>query len=237
MSTHASGLEPYDFPDVTGKVTSFTWMGHPCHVVGHPEFDKRPVDPTGQNFSSVQVIQIIQPTTSPVSTTNLDLTTNMTFDEAIAAMNEGLHVRLPEWVGYWFLDRKDGGIKVFTRTGDILSTPTYSAYAHRTDWQVVKVGLGFDFAILALKAGKRVAREGWNGRGMYIFMRPGDTLREAFIPQVKSLPATVKRDLEARNEDIVFTAYLCMKAADGTIVNGWLASQTDLLAEDWIAVH
>lgn len=32
---------------------------------------------------------------------------------------------------------------------------------------------------------------------------------------------------------VKFTAYLCMKAADGSIVNGWLASQTDMLAEDW----
>ena len=66
--------------------------------------------------------------------------------------------------------------------------------------------LNFGQAIEALKQGKRVARKNWNGKGMFIFMRPADELN---------------------------TAYLCMKAADGTIVNGWLASQTDMLSEDW----
>ena len=37
-------------------------------------------------------------------------------------------------------------------------------------------------------------------------------------------------------DKIKFTAYLCMKAADGTVVNGWLASQTDMLANDWMIV-
>ena len=35
---------------------------------------------------------------------------------------------------------------------------------------------------------------------------------------------------------VKFTSYLCMKAADGSIVNGWLASQTDMLAKDWVEV-
>ena len=38
-------------------------------------------------------------------------------------------------------------------------------------------------------------------------------------------------------DKIKFTAYLCMKAADGTVVNGWLASQTDMLASDWMIVE
>lgn len=35
---------------------------------------------------------------------------------------------------------------------------------------------------------------------------------------------------------IKFDAYLCMKAADNTIVNGWLASQSDMLADDWVII-
>lgn len=38
-------------------------------------------------------------------------------------------------------------------------------------------------------------------------------------------------------DKIKFTAYLCMKAADDTVVNGWLASQTDMLANDWVIVE
>ena len=99
----------------------------------------------------------------------------------------------------------------------------------------------FGSAIKALKAGYLVTREGWNGKGMFIFMRPADKIPNSVIQNIKSLPESVKKylqicqDLNPFNEDqsTEFTGYLCMKAAGGTIVNGWLASQTDMLAEDW----
>jgi hypothetical protein len=94
----------------------------------------------------------------------------------------------------------------------------------------------FGAAIEAVKQGKLIAREGWNGKGMFVFQRPADALDVDFIPNVKSLPQSVKDYLTKdaiAGAKIPFTAYLCMKAADGTIVNGWLASQTDMLAEDW----
>lgn len=107
----------------------------------------------------------------------------------------------------------------------------------------------FGQAIEALKEGKLVQRSGWNGKGMFIFMRPADELSvDMIVNKVKSLPQSVKdyyvgqhawnqteKSLGKAPEDtfVTFTAYLCMKAADGTIVNGWLASQTDMLATDW----
>jgi hypothetical protein len=102
----------------------------------------------------------------------------------------------------------------------------------------------FGQAIEALKQGKRVARIGWNGKGMFIFQRPEDELQVDFIiDKVKSLPQSVKDFFKAKNEKempneqglekVKFTSYLCMYAADGSIVNGWLASQTDMLSEDW----
>ena len=108
-------------------------------------------------------------------------------------------------------------------------------------------GLTFGQALEALKQEKRVARNGWNGKGMFIFMRPADELNVDFVvDKVKSLPQSVKdyylqdllNDKKERvpaeeNDNVKFTAYLCMKAADGSIVNGWLASQTDMLSEDW----
>lgn len=98
-------------------------------------------------------------------------------------------------------------------------------------------GLTFGQAIEFIKLGQLVTRAGWNGRGMFIFQRPADTLEVDFIiEKVKSLPQSLKdyynRDNHS-NHPVVFTSYLCMKAADGTIVNGWLASQTDMLADDW----
>lgn len=91
----------------------------------------------------------------------------------------------------------------------------------------------FGIAIEYLKQGFRVARSGWNGKGMFIFMRPEDTLAADFIPKVKSLPESVRNFLIEQKRNVKFGSYLCMYAADGTIVNGWLASQTDILAEDW----
>ena len=106
--------------------------------------------------------------------------------------------------------------------------------------------MNFGNAIEALKQGKCAARSGWNGKGMFVFMRPADELGIEFVAKgIKSLPQSVKdyfgQDLVVDGvevtpspEDVVkFTAYLCMKAADGTIVNGWLASQSDMLSEDW----
>ena len=105
----------------------------------------------------------------------------------------------------------------------------------------------FGQAIEALKKGKRVARQGWNGKGMFIFMRPADKLPIEFVAKdIKSLPQSVKdyyhQDLFDENENSVvieendvveFTSYLCLKDANGRIVNGWLATQTDILSEDW----
>jgi hypothetical protein len=79
---------------------------------------------------------------------------------------------------------------------------------------------------------------------MFVFIRPEDVLdTNTIINKVKSLPQSVKDYFEKTEYNqhpseqgltkIKFTAYLCMKAADGTIVNGWLASQTDMLSDDW----
>ena len=109
--------------------------------------------------------------------------------------------------------------------------------------------LTFGEALEAVKQGKLIAREGWNGKGMFVFQRPEDSLSTDFIiNKVKSLPQSLKDYYVAQfahntNEEkegkspndvaVKFTAYLCMKAADGSIVNGWLASQTDILSSDW----
>lgn len=110
-------------------------------------------------------------------------------------------------------------------------------------------GLTFGLALEEIKKGKLVARAGWNGKGMFLFMRPADELSAEFIiDKVKSLPESLKKHYvgqfshtAAEAEEgqgpadtmVKFSAYICMKAADGSIVNGWLASQTDMLSSDW----
>lgn len=112
--------------------------------------------------------------------------------------------------------------------------------------------LTYGEALEAAKQGKLIAREGWNGKGMFVFMRPADELHiDTVIDKVKSLPQSVKdyylKDVTdengtriypaAEDDKIKFTAYLCLKAADGSIVNGWLASQTDMLCNDWLIIE
>lgn len=111
--------------------------------------------------------------------------------------------------------------------------------------------MSFGAALEVAKKGGLIARQGWNGKGIFVFMRPADELHiDMVIDKVKSLPQSVKdyymRDVTDgsgkriypadENDKVKFTAYLCMKAADGTIVNGWLASQTDMLSNDWVVL-
>lgn len=109
--------------------------------------------------------------------------------------------------------------------------------------------LSFGQALNLAKQGKLVQRKGWNEKGMFIFIRPSDEIHiDVVIDKIQSLPVSVKnyfkqdvlRDNGERiypadeNDKVKFTSYLCLKSAEGSIVNGWLPSQTDILANDWI---
>lgn len=86
----------------------------------------------------------------------------------------------------------------------------------------------FGEALIFLKAGKKVARTGWNGKGMWIAMQEGSTI----TPEQARGGAAKGRADEGATE-IVILPHIDMRAADGSIVVGWLASQTDMLANDW----
>lgn len=92
-------------------------------------------------------------------------------------------------------------------------------------------GLTFSHALEALKSGARVARAGWNGKGMWIALSC-DEGRETPMEQFWSRHA---RDY-ARQHGGTATVLPCiiMKTATGDILMGWLASQTDMLADDWM---
>lgn len=94
-------------------------------------------------------------------------------------------------------------------------------------------GLSFGAALEALQAGHRVARAGWNGKGMWLAYTPGSE----FAPELaKPGHAAAHRAKEAPNESIRLLPHIDMRAADGSMVIGWLASQTDMLANDWSVV-
>ena len=69
--------------------------------------------------------------------------------------------------------------------------------------------MNFGEALEVLKAGGRVTREGWNGKGMYVELQTPDDNSKMRRP------------------------YLFMRPVDGGLVP-WVASQSDLLADDWL---
>jgi hypothetical protein len=86
--------------------------------------------------------------------------------------------------------------------------------------------MDFGMAIVALKRGEAVARKGWNGKGMFLTLQPGSEVNGSDMrnDNAKNYYADCKCKI---------APHIDMKAADGTYVVGWLASQTDMLAEDW----
>ncbi len=87
---------------------------------------------------------------------------------------------------------------------------------------------GFDFghALAMLKSGNRVARAGWNGKGMFLFLVPGSTFKVNRPPLLGIYP---------EGTEVEYHAHIDMKTAQGYVVP-WLASQADMLAEDWHVV-
>ena len=90
-------------------------------------------------------------------------------------------------------------------------------------------GLTFGLAIEAMKKGKKVARKGWNGKGMFIYYVP-----ENIYPANGNKFGTMKGIFE--NDLVPYGAYIAMKTAQNNVVP-WLASQTDVLADDWEIVE
>ena len=81
----------------------------------------------------------------------------------------------------------------------------------------------FEDALILLKAGNRVSRSGWNGKGMFLYLVPS-----------ASYPAQTGAAKAFFGEDSVvpYGAYLVLKGADD-VVNPWTPSQQDMMATDW----
>lgn len=133
----------------------------------------------------------------------------------------------------------DEGFLVEYLDGGKANTPQYDGYV---SWSPADVfnrayretsGMTFGQAIESLKLGFRVARRGWNGKGMWL----------AYSPGAKSLPADkfwagANREYAkgcGGSADVL--PCITMKTVDSSgreaILMGWLASQTDMLCDDW----
>ena len=87
----------------------------------------------------------------------------------------------------------------------------------------VLINATFSEALEVLKSGKRVQRAGWNGKGMWIALVPADKWFTSIGPSAATVPGAHR------------LPWIAMKTADDGLVP-WLASQTDILAEDWSEV-
>lgn len=80
--------------------------------------------------------------------------------------------------------------------------------------------MNFGEALKALKDGKAVARKGWNGKGIYIELQRPDEHSKMTLPYIYIVTTGLQSNNQAAPRGVV----------------PWLASQTDMLAEDWNVV-
>lgn len=84
--------------------------------------------------------------------------------------------------------------------------------------------MDFSEALNLLKDGAKVARSGWNGSGMFLYLVSGSRFTVSRPPLNSLYPEGTVVD---------YRAHIDMKTVDGSLVP-WVASQTDLLANDWV---
>lgn len=96
--------------------------------------------------------------------------------------------------------------------------------------------MNFGEAIEALKQGKKVTRKGWNGKGMFLWLKPATVIKAEWCKD------PLLHELAVSNGgEILGLGTICMFTHDSTgrkaILTGWLASQSDMLSEDWNLVE
>jgi hypothetical protein len=89
---------------------------------------------------------------------------------------------------------------------------------------------GIGLAVQNLEEGKRVARQGWNGKGAWLTLTEGKSLKTSELWSKANKDFFSAQDAEEVN----IGAYVSMYTAQGILQPGWLCSQADLLAKDWM---
>jgi hypothetical protein len=161
----------------------------------------------------------------------------MNFSEAFALMKRGEKVKLQSWAGYWCWSKEKQTIIMHTKDGvdmDIRETqiPDYTFGNIATDEWVLADGkncpelggealFSFSEAIKYLKRGMKVARKGWNGKKQYIQLATGISYK------------TGQGEIVNCEHEAVGNMAIAFCGTSG-VQMGWLASQADMLAEDWI---
>lgn len=159
----------------------------------------------------------------------------MNFREAFEAMRNGAKVKLPSWAGYWAWENET--IMIHTKDGEVLNLletqrPLYTFENMASDDFIVADssntsilgGIGmfsFSEAIKYLKRGFKVARKGWNGKKQHIELAKNISYQNAEGRIVNC------------NHDSIGNMAIAFVGTSG-VQMGWLASQADMLADDWM---
>lgn len=166
----------------------------------------------------------------------------MNFKKAFELMKAGKKVKLPSWGGFWYWDKEKQTIMIQCRPqdgeqGELLDIRKTQSVEYTTmnilscDWIIANEencpALGgetifsFSDAIKYLKRGLKVARKGWNGKKQYIQLATGISYMSANGQYINCEHSDIG------NKAIAFVG------TSGVQI-GWLASQADMLAEDWM---
>ena len=160
----------------------------------------------------------------------------MKFEDALKTMKSGEKVKLPSWGGYWCWNPEKETIIMRTKDGqelDIRETQNVEytlqnilsdewTLADKTNCPQLGGEATFSFgeAIKYLKRGMKVARKGWNGKKQYIQLATGISYKTANGEAVNC------------EHDAIGNKAVAFVGTSG-VQMGWLASQADMLAEDW----
>lgn len=166
----------------------------------------------------------------------------MRFDEALKRMKEGVRVKLPSWGGYWYWDDEKETVMIQCRpqdgdAGELLDIRETKRVEYTLsnvlsdEWIIAdsencpvlggEATFSFGEAIKYMKRGMKVARKGWNGKKQYIQLATGISYK------------TTGGEIVNCEHDAIGNKAIAFVGTSG-VQMGWLASQADMLAEDWI---
>lgn len=161
----------------------------------------------------------------------------MEFRKAYEALKQGAKIKRPHWRGFWIKENdtitmhcKDGSVIPFLETEDIfvdLDNIVADDWILLPDSDVKELNITtftFGEALSNLKRGKKVARKGWNGKNQYI-----ELARNVSYKNAKNDIINVDH-IDMGNKAIAFVG-------TSGVQLGWLASQADMLSEDWITIE
>lgn len=127
---------------------------------------------------------------------------------------------------------QEGGYYVRYEDGYCSYSPAKAFEAGYTPAPVIEpTGVDFGTALQILKEGGRVRRAGWNGKGMFLFLLPEGQGIPTRVITDPALKAVIEQEVGGETFDALGS--IRMFTADKKILTGWLASQTDMLSEDW----